>query len=253
MKGLLVAAVLVLFLTGLTAAEEISDPARTNLLLGAFDTPQLASGDEGTLAFHLTNPYSWSMNGTTLLVEIYAFASRTGTARVEDLDAPPVFAQSSSPSVFEDLGMLPPGSTTTLTFTVETESDTPQGSAFTQGSYFVRFRLEFDYPQGQHAVMVSPGFYTEEEWGYALRDPTSEERETYRYVGNANYTYLGERLGLTSIDGILPDTAFGVKEPLPLWPFYAILGGAVVAFLLFVYYYRKERRSDSKAIRHNRR
>ncbi len=252
MKVLFVAVLLTLPLLGFAAAQEVSDPARTILILGDFETPQLAPGDEGPLTFDITNPYTWAMNATSLLVEIYAFSTSSRTIPVGELASAPILrfpvAQGLEDGVrgVLDLGSLDPGSSSRIELTVVTELDTPRGSVFSQGSYQVRFRLEFDYPQGQHAVMVSPGFYDGEELAYALRDATPEEMATYRYVGFANYTYLGERLGLDSIDGILPDTTFGVKDPLSLWPFYAILGGSVAAFGLYVYYYRRERGGDSK-------
>lgn len=255
MKALLTAVLLTLLFVGAAAAQEVSDPTMTNLIMGDFEMPQLAPGDEGLLAFNLTNPYTWAMNATTVLVEIYAFSTSSRTTPVGELAVPPALRFPISQGLEEGtggvllIGDLGPGESSRIELTVLTASDTPRGSVFSQGSYFVRFRLEFDYPQGLHAVMVSPGFYDEEELAYALREPTSEESAAYRYVGWANYTYLGERLGLDSIDGILPDAAFGVKEPLPLWPFYAILGGSMAALVLFIYYYRRERLESSKHIK----
>src|SRR2546426_340653 len=49
--------------------------------------------------------------------------------------------------------------------------------------------------------------------------------------GNVNLTVLG-------VDGLLSDSAFGVKEPIPRWPFYLLIGLAalflVLAFLFWV-------------------
>ena len=40
------------------------------------------------------------------------------------------------------------------------------------------------------------------------------------------------------VDGLLPDSAFGVKEPIPRWPFYLLIALAalflVLAFLFWV-------------------
>ncbi len=243
---------LAILLVGVAAGEEVSDPTRTNLILGSFETPQLSPGNVGRFSFSLTNPYSWSMNGTTLFVEVYEFSTSSLTTPIEELENAPLLVFPESPfSVGTngtiDYGMVEADESVGIELGVRTQADTPHGSVFSQGSYFVRFRLEFDFLQ-DHAVMVSPGFYSLEELDYGLRDPTPEERETYRYVGNANYTFFGEVLGLETIDGMLPDATFGVKEPLPQWPFYTILGGAVAALVLALFYYRRER-SDSKAIK----
>ncbi|MEE9237165.1 MAG: hypothetical protein V3U52_05195 [Thermoplasmata archaeon] len=251
-RSLLSIALALLFI-GAAAGQEISDPFYTNLLMGNFSTPQLAPGESGSLAFNLTNPYPWAINRTSLLVEIYAFRGSSGMMRVEDLESPPIFEVNVSRRATLNLGTIEEGETTEVKLTVMTTVDTPRGGFFTQGSYFIRFRLEFDYPQDQHAVMVSPGFFSEEEWAYALREPTPQERQVYRYIGNANYTYLGELLKLESIDGILPDSAFGVKKPLPLSPFYLILGGSGAAFLLSLYHLRRETREDSKPINRRQR
>ncbi len=117
----------------------------------------------------------------------------------------------------------------------------------------MRFRLEFDYLLDRHAIMVSPGFFSKEELAYALRDATADERVNYRFVGNANYTYLGERLGVESIDGLIPDTGFGVKDRLPLWPFNLLLAGSATAFLVFLIQLRRESRQDSKPINRGQR
>src|SRR5207244_4099247 len=49
--------------------------------------------------------------------------------------------------------------------------------------------------------------------------------------GNVTLTVLG-------VDGLLPDSALGVKEPIPRWPFYLLIGLAalflVLAFLFWV-------------------
>lgn len=134
----------------------------------------------------------------------------------------------------------------TASIPVETSGQTPAGTAFTQGAYLLRFRLDFDYEGGLQAVMVSPGFYTAEEWTFATRDATAEERAAYRYVGFANYSFLGRVLGLPSIDGILPDSGFGVKEALPLWPFQLLAVGAVASIALSAYYVWRERRAGGK-------
>ncbi len=213
----------------------------------------MSPGESGKLSFTLRNPYPWAMEDASLLVEIHEFRTGSEVWAVEELESPPILQESGSPRLNRSLGTIQPESSQGMVLIIQTIEDTPRGSVFVQGSYLIRFRLDFDYPPDNHAVMVSLGFYTAEEWAYASRDPTAEERQTYRYAGNANYSYLGQVLGLESIDGILPDTGFGVKEPLPLWPFYLLLVGAVGASLLSLYYLRREAKVGSKPINRRQR
>lgn len=245
-------AVLVFLASGSVLGQEVSDPSKTNVLLVDLSTPQLAPGETGLLAFTVSNPYPWAMEGTSLLVEIYDFRTSSVSMTVDELESPPIFQESASTSTLLNLTTVEAGSGRRVELTVVTAAETPAGSIFTQGSYFIRFRLEFDYPGG-HAVMVSRGFYTGDEWAYAVREATSEEKETYRYVRGVNYTYLGEVLDLASIDGVLPDSGFGVKERLPMWPFQLLIGTAALAFLLAIYHHRRETRGNSKHINRRRR
>lgn len=245
------ALILVFLLATAAKGQEIDDFSMANLILTDFEVPQLAPGQSGILAFNVTNPYPWEMTAAELSVEIYDFRSLSIRLRVEDIESPPVFSASGDTSVTLDIGTMSPGERQRVTLTVETFPHTPSGGVFTQGSYFVRFRLEFDHPGG-HAVMVSRGFFTTDEWANATRPPTPEEVEAYEYVGYVNLSYLGQLLGLDRVDGILPETGFGVKEPLPVWPFHLLAVGAVAAFAASIYYWRRER-AETKPINRRRR
>ncbi len=243
-----VAIFLLLTLTlGAVSGEEVSDLARTNLLLGDFTVPQLAPGEEGDFSFSVANPYSWPIENVTLEAEIYAFFLRGNRTSIQRLTDPPEFKQSSLPSISRDLGTMAPASRERVSLTIQTSPTTPSGSFFTQGAYHVRFRLEFDYLAGLHAVMVSPGFYSPEEFAYALRDVTPQEQAAFRYEGFLNLTYLGEVLGLESIDGVVSDSGFGMKVPRPLWPFQLLLVGAGVSAALALYYVWRERRTAGES------
>lgn len=231
--------------------QELGDISVSSNILSDFVTPQLAPGHSGELSFSVTNPYPWAMAASLLRVEIYAFRSASVFLLVEDMESPPVFALTGSAVAFLSLGDIQPAESRRVTLKIETQSDTPSGGVFTQGTYLVRFWLEFDHPAG-HAIMVSSRFFTDEEWAYATRETPPEEREAYEYAGNLNMTYLALVLGVERLDGILPDTAFGVKEPLPVWPFHLLAGGSAVAFGLSVYFWKRER-SESKDINRGRR
>lgn len=233
---------LAVLLVGTTAGQTPSDLGRTTRILGGFETPQLAPGESGTLRFVFTNPYPRTMEGTRLEAEIYRFVSGDTVLAPADLEAPPVFATSGDVQAPERLGDLAPETSRTVELTVRTDPRTPAGGFFTQGTYLVRFTLAFTYPEGD-AFLVSSGHFTLEEWVAATPlEPTEAERAAYRYDGNLNLTYLAEALGVERVDGVLPNTAFGVKVPLPVWPFQLLAAGSVAALGLAAYHYWRERR-----------
>ena len=73
--------------------------------------------------------------------------------------------------------------------------------------------------------MVSRGHFDETQW-YQLT-------ETEAGAGEINQTYLAE-LGY---DGLIPDSAFSLKIPIPMWPFYGLVAlTGFVGFLAFASY-----------------
>src|SRR5216117_2501551 len=79
--------------------------------------------------------------------------------------------------------------------------------------------------------MVSPGFFTRAQWLAAtIREADPCNLPNCR--GHLNVTMLAGFLGVSRLDGIIPDSAFGVKEPIPRWPFYLLI--ALVVFFLFL-------------------
>ncbi len=246
-RGLLLALLLSVLISGAAFAQSVSEPAKTNLILTIQASPQLVPGERGDLQLELHNPYPWAMENVSLFGEVYAFLHRAERAEIAGLSNPPTLGTDGSTSIRLEFGSLPVADRKSATIPVETSAQTPGGTVFTQGVYLLRFRLDFDYVGGLHAVMVSPGFYTAEEWTFATRDATDEERATYRYIGFANYSALGLVFGLASIDGILPDSGFGVKEPLPLWPFQLLAVGAGISIAGSGYYFLRERQTSGKS------
>ncbi len=247
MRGLLFALLLPVLVFGTALAQPVSDPANTNLILTIQASPQLLPGERGDLQLELHNPYDWVMENVSLFGEVYAFLHRAVRTEIAGLPNPPSLGTDDATWTRVDFGSLPKADRRPATIPVETSAQTPGGTVFTQGVYLLQFQLNFDYEGGLHAVMVSPGFYTAEEWTFATRNATDVERATYRYIGFANYSSLGLVLGLPSIDGILPDSGFGVKEPLPLWPFQLLAVGAGISIAASGYYVWRERRTSGKS------
>ena len=225
-------------------AHTVGDPGWVNFLLDHFQTPDLAPGESGELSFTFNNTYPWRMLNPYLTLEIYEY---------REIDvARPVDANWSGPGpYFVDLAgarerfihppipTLNPGNHTDVTFVVETYPDTQHGSLTKQGSYFVRTRLEFDFPDSvaNHSVMMSKGWFTDAQWDVART--TCPSPSAY-CVGLLNLTYLGGVYGFSHIDGLLPDTAFSVKDRMPLWPYLAV-GAIMVASLVFaILFYAEE-------------
>jgi hypothetical protein len=133
--------------------------------------------------------------------------------------------------------LVDPGTSVRLNFTILTAPDSrdmPHGSIFSQSSYFVRFELRFEGNVSGTFVpfrMASRGFFSDDDWEAATNASNTDSCTPPWCRGNLNLTIL-------RVDGILPDSAFGVKEPIPRWPFYALVAAAVLflvlAFLFWV-------------------
>jgi hypothetical protein len=104
----------------------------------------------------------------------------------------------------------------------------------------MRFLLEFDYTNAtvtdEHLVMKSPGYFSEDVWNEATREPTSADLPYYR--GEINITYLQAASG--QVDGIIPDSSFALKEPIPMWPFYLLIALMVLSAFLALMFYLEE-------------
>ncbi|MFQ5885182.1 MAG: hypothetical protein ACE5IO_08805 [Thermoplasmata archaeon] len=220
---------------------DLSDPSKVNKILSVEETPQLAPGGKGPILLTLRNPYDNNMNNVSLTASIYLYVS---SEEIRQVDA----NWSWSEPYFEEAGTgvkeytwrideLLPGAEneTDLALTVITGSNAPHGGLLDQGSYFVRFELEFDYLHengtDEHPVMKSRGHFTDEDWEFAKQPPVDENDPNY--LGNLNLTHLG-------VDGLLPDTSFGVLEPFPDWILYVLVFAAAVFLVLALLFYLEE-------------
>ncbi len=218
------------------AHPEVRDPGQVNkiLMYGTFQTPSLAPGETGTLAFDLHNPYVMNMTNVVLNVSMYGYAEQDISM---DLDGSwrwefPRFsgAPARGREMWITFSSIAPDETNRVSLIVQTGQDMPHGGAFTQGAYLIRFWLTFIY-NGAPAHMASPGYWSREQFMYATEEGERCPASTGDCAGQVNLSRLG------GIDGILPDTAFGVKDDIPVWPMYTLIAGAVFfTFLGFLYY-----------------
>jgi hypothetical protein len=200
--------------------------------------------------FNLSNPYGHPMQNVLLNVSIYRYATIEETAPVDATWgwSYPKIQSTRPPCDWRECRVLAGGAPDRLginatdkyiveRLTLATSKDMPHGSVFAQSSYFIRFWLQFRFNNGSgdvQIVMASRGYFSNQQWSDAtttLGPGCGPFNATNRCRGNVNLTRLG-------VDGVLPDTAFGVKEPIPVWPFYGLLVMTgfflVLAFLFWV-------------------
>jgi len=249
MRSALGASLLVVLVVMLpfATAEDFRDPGRVNKVLGNFETPQLRPGESGQLRLRLQNPYTnATMNNLTLTAEIYAFATLETYRTMEKgwTYQAPYFKDTGNRRSAAMFSSLPARGIENLSFTFVSSTSAPYGAPLDQGAYFIRFLLEVDLiPTNGTPVagwFASRGHFSNEEWANATRAPDKNTQDATHYFGTVNLTYLGARLGATPLLGLIPDTAIGVSEPIPLWPFYLLAGLMVLSAVMAFFYYVEE-------------
>lgn len=223
------------------AAVDFGAVGVVNKLINVTATPQLVPGQSGDFAFqfHSTYPAGMTMYNVSLNVSIYRYATVDGSAPVDASWTYPYprIANGGGRDWRWNAPSVAPGNLTNLSFTIETSSDSnlmPFGSVFSPASYFLRMWLEFDgVVNGTIRTfrMASLGYFTKAQWALAQSPNYTTPCNPPSCRGDLNLTVLG-------VDGILPDSSFGVQEPIPRWPFYLLIGLAafftVLAFLFWV-------------------
>jgi len=223
-----------------TTAEDFGTIGKVNRLISVQEAPQLAPGDSGRFVFYLNSTYSEGIRNIRLNVSIYRYATIDESVAVDAAwpYAFPRFAETGTREWVWTSPSVAAGSSRSLNFTVVTAADSrdmPHGSIFSQSSYFVRFWLEFDGNVSGNQTrfhMASRGFFATDAWDRATSpnattpcNPPGCRGSAGRGVNLTMLTVDGIR-----VDGILPDSGFGVKEPIPRWPFYLLI--ALVVFFL---------------------
>lgn len=204
-------------------------PRYANNVFSDFVTPTVRPGESLVFGFNMSNPYddpSGVMTNLTLTVGIYRYATQE---EVRDVDSgfedPPVFDNGLSeiPLGFDELGL---GEKTRVNLTIQTEKDTPHGSYFSQSTYFVRLRLVFQFEGNETPVVLqSRGFFTDEQWDEMVSFEPDES------IVNLTYMYS---LG---VDGLIPDSSFGIKIPIPRWPLGVLIGACCFTAFMALYYF----------------
>jgi len=179
--------------------------------LGNFTTPTIRPGLSGTYNFTVTNRYDEDIDDVELRVEIYMWATLESSRPIGRLGGPaPRFEGTRTTNITSHLGTIGAHLSKDVTLDISTGEDTPKGT------YFVEHRLTFAH-NGTVYTMSSRGYFTSAQW------------EGFAY--NNLYYQLG-------VSGIIPDSSFNVKDPVPLWPLgvlvtlCALFGALAVVFYL---------------------
>ena len=211
---ILALALAALILLPAAQAQSIVEPRFVNRMLDDFETPSIRPGGSGTFRFSLNNPdpinLTAAMENVTVGISIYHYATLEESLPVSEISNPPVIVESGGTVLVIGCGDIQPGGKHPVEFNIDTSKKTPHGSYFSQSSYFVRFMLQFSYMDVNY-TMASRGHFTDQEW---------ELLKGGGGAGEINQTYLHE-LGF---DGIIPDSAFSVRIPIPMWPFFMLVG-----------------------------
>ena len=202
------------------ADEYISHPSRIPLL-DNFDTPELKPGESGTVRLTIENRYNENMTNVTLTAGVYACATTYDYKDISEVRDPPnINGQGIEPDF--ELDTIENGTIIYVNFTIKSYPDT------TQGTYFLRFQLRFEYNNTEF-IMKSRGYFSDSEWELATSQGDEDD------PGKIDIDLLG-------VDGIIPDSSLLISEPIPLWPLYVCLIPVIVmlAILAILFYAQEE-------------
>jgi hypothetical protein len=210
---------ILLFSFSVQGDDYISHPSNIPLF-DNFNTPEIKPGESGTFRLTIENRYEKEMDNVNLTVSVYGCATSYDYKVIEDVDHPPKINREGIEYVF-GLGSIENDTLEYVNFTIKGSTDT------TQGTYFVRFQLNFDYNNSAY-VMKSRGYFTDQEWENATSQADEDD------PGKVDIEILG-------VDGIIPDSSFKVWEPIPLWPLYVCIIPIIVMLgILAVLFYAQE-------------
>jgi len=202
-----------------------------------FKTPQLEPGDSGIFSLEIQNRYVSSITNVTIVAEIYQRADIDDSETIDNINSGkrPLITEkcwkykndedncsdtSDNKEAVFIINEMTKNQSIQIEFNIYTNSDT------VEGTYFIRFAMNFEYNQTER-VMQSRGFWNMEQWTAATTNLTED------YPGNINLDAL-------NVDGIIPDSSFGVKKPIPKWPLYILISLTIIFAGLSVIFYLEE-------------
>lgn len=225
-----------------------------------FHSPTIIPGSTGSLKFTITNRYDLkdmevfstflkksnitltdtTILNVTLIINIYLYTTLEEKEDVQDLSHSPKIVGGNSafrsttnqwtaeffwPEIRENESVP-------VELKVKSFSESPQGT------YFVRMHLNFVFSNTSFD-MKSRGHFTDAQWDRASENITTEEGLD---DNNENLTMGRLNLDKLGVDGIIPDTSIRIKEPIPQWPLYVLIGLAVFFVIMaVVFYYMDEK------------
>ena len=202
-----------------------------------FETPQLEPGQNSFFSFEIQNRYVENITNVSINAEIYHRADIDESESLEKINSGkrPIIekncwnykedSENCSDSLRPDkagfdIGIIAVNQTIQLKFDINTNDDT------IEGTYFVRFSMDYQLNETDR-VLQSRGFWDMEQWTNATTNLTDN------YPGNINLDSL-------NVDGIIPDSSFGIKNPIPKWPLYILITLTIVFAGLSVIFYLEE-------------
>ncbi len=201
-------------------------PGFTNSMFSKFVTPTVAPGGTVHFAFNLSNPYDVDMTDLHLTVGVYEYATQDEARLVNDSFRNPPLINGTSTELNIIMPSLPSQNSTRIELSITTTKNTPHGSYFSQSTYFVRFKLNFSFEGNSTTYLLqSKGFFTDAQWSKMVSFTAGQE------IVDTGYMHT---LG---VDGIIPDSSFGIKIPIPRWPLAVLVVACVLVTLLALYYF----------------
>jgi len=214
---------------GAQTGEDISAPNKVPDMSYFRTSPDTINpGTHGMLNFTLTDRYDHSMKNITLTIDFYKWATIEEAKDISKVHHPPSIDEGQDQTYVVKMASMDPGVGVNVQMTIATKADTPEGT------YFVRTMMVFDYGNANY-TMKSRGHFTNAQW-----EAATDQVNLNQSVGGINITYLG-------VDGILVDTSFSVKKPMPMWPLALLIGLTVLfAVLAVVLYLVEEEKGNTR-------
>lgn len=228
--------------TGITAGEDFGAVDKVNRLIVILETPELAPGESGGFAFRLAAVYNAPIFNVSLRVDIFRYVTQGESVPINE-EWTYRYPQLSGGNRVQKWtwDRIDPGAAYPLMSTVRTaadQSEMPSGSILSEAAYLLRFRMEFNTSANgevRRFVLASPGHFEEPQWD-AATDPANTS------PCHPPWCQAGINLSMLDVDGILPDSSFIVKHPVPQWPLFVLVGAFSTLVALAALLWARERR-----------